>query len=121
MALPIQIEERLAALGWTSSEVVEAFIRGSGPGGQKVNKTSSTVTLRHLPTGIEVRCQRERSQSVNRLLAWEELAGRLEQRRHRVPIYIGEFSTMHDLPNDLAGMKMIMSEHVVLCYRPQHS
>ena len=80
MALPIQIEERLAALGWTSSEVVEAFIRGSGPGGQKVNKSSSTVILRHGPTGIEVRCQRERSQAANRAWAWEELCRRLEER-----------------------------------------
>ena len=80
MALPIQIEERLAALGWSVAEVEGAFIRGSGPGGQKVNKASSTVTLRHRPTGTEVRCQRERSQSANRAWAWEELCRRLEAR-----------------------------------------
>ena len=80
MAISIQIRARLAALGWDVSEVEEAFVRGSGPGGQKVNKTSSTVTLRHLPTGIEVRCQRERSQAANRAWAWEELRRRLEER-----------------------------------------
>ena len=79
MAISIQIRARLAALGWDVSEVEEAFVRGSGPGGQKVNKTSSTVTLRHLPTGIEVRCQRERSQAANRAWAWEELRRRLEE------------------------------------------
>lgn len=80
MALPTQIDERLAALGWCAAEVEERFVRGSGPGGQKINKTSSTVWLRHGPTGIEVRCQRERSQAANRELAWQELVGRLEAR-----------------------------------------
>ena len=56
-------------------------MRGSGPGGQKINKTSSTVCLRHRSTGIEVRCQRERSQAANRLVAWAELAARLESSR----------------------------------------
>jgi protein subunit release factor B len=56
-------------------------VRGSGPGGQKINKTSSTVWLRHRPTGIEVRCQAERSQSANRERAWAELCERLEQGR----------------------------------------
>ena len=80
MALPIQIEERLAVLGWSVAEVEEAFVRGAGPGGQKINKTSSTVWLRHLPTGVEVRCQRERSQAANRELAWLTLCDRLEER-----------------------------------------
>jgi protein subunit release factor B len=61
--------------------VEEKFVRGSGPGGQKINKTSSTVWLRHGPTGIEVRCQRERSQSANRELAWAELAEKLAKRK----------------------------------------
>jgi peptide chain release factor len=77
----VQIESRLRALGTGSSEVEERFVRGSGPGGQKINKTSSTVWLRHRPTGIEVRCQRERSQSANRELAWAELCEKLEARR----------------------------------------
>ena len=80
MALPIQIEERLAVLGWSAAEVQEAFVRGAGPGGQKINKTSSTVWLRHLPTGVEVRCQRERSQAANRELAWLTLCDRLDER-----------------------------------------
>jgi protein subunit release factor B len=80
VALPIQIEERLAALGWNAAEVDEAFVRGTGPGGQKINKTSSTVWLRHRPTGMEVRCQRERSRSANRETAWLTLCERLEER-----------------------------------------
>ena len=74
------IESRLAALGTRSADVEEKFVRGSGPGGQKINKTSSTVWLRHRPTGIEVRCQAERSQTANREQAWTELCAKLEAR-----------------------------------------
>ncbi len=80
MALPTQIEERLRALGVRAGDVEEKFVRGAGPGGQKINKTSSTVWLRHAPTGVEVRCQRERSQAVNREVAWTELCAKLEAR-----------------------------------------
>lgn len=80
MALPTQIDARLTALGVRSADVDERFVRGTGPGGQKINKTSSTVWLRHRSTGVEVRCQRERSQAANRELAWIELCGKLEQR-----------------------------------------
>ena len=83
MTLPSQISEKLAALGVRASEVEEKFVRGTGPGGQKINKTSSTVWLRHGPTGIEVRCQRERSQTANRELAWTELVAKLGARKAR--------------------------------------
>ena len=85
MALPTQIVERLAAVGVHAADVEERFVRGTGPGGQKINKTSSTVWLQHRPTGIEVRCQRERSQTANRERAWTELCAKLEA-RHRATI-----------------------------------
>ncbi|MGA2445947.1 MAG: peptide chain release factor-like protein [Opitutaceae bacterium] len=82
---PLQIEadvrRRLAGLGVSPGDVEERFVRGTGPGGQKINKTASTVWLQHRPTGIEVRCQAERSQAVNRARAWVELCGKLEARR----------------------------------------
>ena len=81
MSIPTQIVERLAAVGVRPADVEERFVRGAGPGGQKINKTSSTVWLRHGPTGVEVRCQRERSQSANRELAWTELCAKLEERQ----------------------------------------
>ncbi len=81
MDLPTQIERRLSEVGVKPSEVVEKFIRGSGTGGQKINKTSSTVTLRHGPTGLEVRCQRGRYQAANREQAWLELCEKLEERQ----------------------------------------
>lgn len=78
MDLPTQIQSRLDALGILVADVEERFVRGSGPGGQKINKTSSTVWLRHRPTSTEVRIQRERSQSANREIAWSELCAKLE-------------------------------------------
>ena len=80
MALSPHLQSRLNALGIPVSDVEERFIRGSGPGGQKINKTSSTVWLRHRTTGIEVRCQAERSQAANREEAWRGLCARLEMR-----------------------------------------
>lgn len=74
------IQDRLDALGVLPSDVEERFVRGSGPGGQKINKTSSTVCLKHTPTGVEVRCQQERSQSANREHAWLELCEKLESK-----------------------------------------
>lgn len=75
-----QFEGRLAAVGVLSTEVTERFVLGSGRGGQKIQKTSSCVWLRHGPTGVEVRCQDERSQVANRHRAWSELCAKLEER-----------------------------------------
>ena len=77
------LRARFVSLGVRPEEVEERFVRGTGAGGQKINKTSSTVWLQHRPTGVEVRCQRERNQSVNRMLAWTELAEKLERRRQQ--------------------------------------
>ena len=74
------LAQRMARLGIRESDIIEQFIRGSGNGGQKVNKTSSCVYLKHVPTGIEVKCQRDRSQAHNRFLARRELCDRVEQR-----------------------------------------
>ncbi|KAI5820100.1 RF-1 domain-containing protein [Pyronema omphalodes] len=64
------------------SEITEVFLHGSGPGGQKINKTSSAVQLKHIPTGIVVKCQETRSRSQNRKLARELLAVRLDEEAH---------------------------------------
>ena len=75
-----ELFSRMAALGIRETDLVERFVRGSGKGGQKVNKTSSCVYVLHKPSGIEVKCQRERSQSLNRFLARRELCDRLEEK-----------------------------------------
>jgi protein subunit release factor B len=72
------LRERMAHLGIREEDLAEKFVRSSGKGGQHVNKTSTCVWLKHLPTGIEVKCMAERSQSVNRFLARRELAERVE-------------------------------------------
>jgi protein subunit release factor B len=73
------LRERMALLGVREEEFRETFIRSSGPGGQKVNKTSSCVQIVHLPTGLSVKCQRERSQALNRFLARRLLLDRIER------------------------------------------
>ncbi len=80
MAIPEHVQQRLFRLGVAVADLEERFVRGSGPGGQKINKTSSTVWVRHRPTGLEVRCQAERSQAANRERAWVELSEKLEAR-----------------------------------------
>ena len=67
----------LKRAGLKDKDLLESFVRSSKPGGQKVNKTSSCVYLKHLPTGIEVKCQGGRSQSANRVLARKILAGKI--------------------------------------------
>ena len=75
-----QLQRRMESLGIQEADLEERFIRGSGSGGQKLNKTSSCVYLKHGPTGIEIKCQQERSQSLNRFLARRELCDRIEEK-----------------------------------------
>jgi len=72
------LKAKMISLGIRESDLVELFIRSSGKGGQKVNKTSACVYLKHRPTGIEVKCQRERSQALNRFLARRILIDKIE-------------------------------------------
>ncbi len=73
-----QLLERMQRLGIAESDLDEQFVRGDGPGGQKINKTSICVVLTHKPTGAVVRAARERSQSTNRFLARRLLCDRIE-------------------------------------------
>lgn len=78
--LPEQYQLLAGKLHVLPQDIEEQFIRGSGKGGQKINKTSSTVLLKHLPTGIEVRCQKHREQSKNRLSAYKLLIQKIDER-----------------------------------------
>ena len=74
------LQERMDRLGIKEGDLVEKFILGSGSGGQKINKTSSCVYLKHVPSGIEIKCQRERSRELNRYYARRELCDRIEEK-----------------------------------------
>jgi len=65
--------------GVKEKDLKERFIRSSGRGGQNVNKVSTCVYLKHIPSGIEVKCARERSQAMNRFLARRILVGKIEE------------------------------------------
>ncbi|MGJ8635016.1 MAG: peptide chain release factor family protein [Luteolibacter sp.] len=72
------LEKRMATLGIWQADLLEKFVRGSGAGGQKINKTSNCVFLKHLPTGIAIKCQVERSREMNRFLARRELCDQFD-------------------------------------------
>jgi len=72
-----KIKERMALASVFEEDLEETFILGSGPGGQKVNKTASTVRLAHAPSGLTVKCGLNRSREMNRWLARRELAERI--------------------------------------------
>lgn len=75
------LESRMAALGISEGDLVEKFILGTGSGGQKINKTSSCVYLKHLPSGIETKCQAHRSREMNRYQARRDLCEALDEIR----------------------------------------
>ncbi len=81
-----QLFEKMKELGIRQEDITETFLRSRGPGGQNVNKTSTCVYLKHIPTGIEVKCQRERSQSLNRYVARQILLTKIEN------LLLGELS-----------------------------
>lgn len=84
MSFPLDLSPNLlllaAELKISPEDVEERFVRGSGSGGQKINKTSSTVQLVHVPSGLEVKMQKHREQSKNRLSAWKLLILKIEEK-----------------------------------------
>ncbi|MEA1969082.1 MAG: peptide chain release factor-like protein [Thermodesulfobacteriota bacterium] len=75
------LEQRMLKLGIKKEDIKEKFIKASGRGGQKVNKSSCAVFIKHIPTGISVKCGSERSQSLNRFLALRRLVDNVEAAR----------------------------------------
>ncbi len=75
-----KLQERMDKLNISEADLTERFIRASGSGGQKVNKTSSCVQLIHQPSGIEIKCQQSRLQASNRFFARRDLCDKLEEK-----------------------------------------
>jgi len=74
-----ELRQKMEELDISESDIIEKFIHAGGKGGQNVNKAATCVYLKHVPTGIEVKCQRERYQAINRFLARRLLADKIEQ------------------------------------------
>jgi peptide chain release factor len=77
----LDLEERMKQCGVKESDIEEAFVRSGGAGGQKVNKTSTCVHLKHLPSGLMVKMQKSRRQGLNRYYARKRLCEMLEEKQ----------------------------------------
>ncbi len=73
-----ELRRRMKKLKIYEKDLKENFVRSSGRGGQRANKVATCVYLKHIPTGVEVKCQRERVQSINRFLARRLLTDKIE-------------------------------------------
>ncbi len=73
------LEKRMSGCGLSESDIEEKFVRSGGPGGQKVNKSSTCVHLTHRPSGLTVKMQKSRSQGLNRYYARKRLCELLEE------------------------------------------
>jgi peptide chain release factor len=78
-----ELQARMKALGIFEEDLEENFIRSGGKGGQNVNKVASCVQIKHLPSGLEVKCQKERAQALNRFYARRLLCEKLDQKINR--------------------------------------
>lgn len=75
-----ELQQRMQNCNLFEGDLEETFVRSGGPGGQKVNKTSSCVYLKHIPTGLAVKTQTSRSQQLNRYYARKQLCELIENK-----------------------------------------
>ena len=83
LPIPEELQRRMIRLRVNEGDLVERFIRGSGPGGQKINKTSSCVQIKHLVSGIEIKCQKSRSLMANRITARSMICSIIDEKEEK--------------------------------------
>ena len=76
------LQRAMERLGLREADLAESFVRSGGPGGQNVNKVATCVVLKHVPTGLAVKCQKDCSQAMNRYFARAILVEKLESQLH---------------------------------------
>lgn len=81
----LALEQRMLALGVRKNDILEKFVKSSGRGGQKVNKSASAVFLSHLPSGLSSKCGKHRSQILNRFVALRNLLDKIETKQSGGP------------------------------------
>jgi protein subunit release factor B len=105
VSLPPHLEHAAQQLGIRMEDISESFTRGSGHGGQKVNKTNSCVELFHRPTGISVRVHEQREQHRNRELAYQLLIQHIidkhssEEQQKRHAAFVMKISRRRRMPS----------------------
>jgi len=72
---------------FSENDVIESFVRSSGPGGQNVNKVATCVVLMHQTTGIIIKCQKYRTQFQNRQQAWNMLREALREKEEQERLF----------------------------------
>ncbi len=75
-----QLKEKMQKFGIFEKDIMEKFILSGKKGGQKANKTHNAVYLKHLPTGIEIKCNETREREMNRFLARRLLTYKIEEK-----------------------------------------
>ena len=111
------LSKKLASLGIYEKDIRESFIRSGGKGGQNVNKTATCVYLKHIPTGIEVKCQKSRSQGLNRFSARQLLYTKLNRlikgRKSEEEKRIAKIKRQKRKRSKRAKEKMLEEKHIV--------
>jgi len=79
-----ELKNKINYLGISLSDIEEKFVKGGGKGGQKINKTNNAVMLRYVPLNVMVKCQKDRSLSVNRFIALRELVDSIEKKQKKI-------------------------------------
>jgi protein subunit release factor B len=110
------LREKLERIGVREKDLRETFVRSQGHGGQNVNKTSTCVHLKHVPSGTEVKCQKTRSQGLNRyyarVLLYKKLESALRGRQSEEARRVAKIRRQKRKRSKRAQEKMLEEKHL---------